>query len=128
MFLPKSIIFLIGNLGFGKTFFVKSILGFILKYRIIIRSPTYSLINYYYFNNIYFYHLDFYRILDNKKFIEIDIINILNNKFFLFIEWGNSILNKFFFPNINIFFFKYQNFFNRFLIIKSYLNNFNFLI
>lgn len=121
--LPKSIIFLIGNIGLGKTIFVKNFIGYITNYRTIAKSPTYSIIDYYFCKTIVIYHLDFYRVSQNKKFIELDIIEFLQNNYFIMIEWGNIIFNESCFSNINIYLFYYYNFLNRFFIVKSFFNN-----
>ena len=84
---PGDIVILNGNLGAGKTFFVKQILK---KFDIeFINSPTFAIVNEYYGRYI-FYHFDFFRINREIELFDIGINDYLNNvEAITFIEWGN---------------------------------------
>lgn len=83
---PGNIVILNGNLGSGKTFFVKQT----AKYFNItnVNSPTFSLINEYE-GNLKIFHFDFYRINKAADLYDIGLNDYLNdNSALIFIEWG----------------------------------------
>jgi len=80
-----------GNLGTGKTFFVKRVLEVFDVSNA--NSPTFAIVNEYYGKKI-FYHIDFYRINFEKELYDIGIEEYFSNdKAITFIEWGNMFLN-----------------------------------
>ncbi|MDD2376373.1 MAG: tRNA (adenosine(37)-N6)-threonylcarbamoyltransferase complex ATPase subunit type 1 TsaE [Clostridia bacterium] len=91
-YLKKTdIVVLNGELGSGKTIFVKGI----AKYFGVedeVSSPTFTIVNEYITNNINIYHFDVYR-LDNEK----QFMNTIGTEYFengiSIIEWGNIIKN-----------------------------------
>ena len=84
-----DVITLNGNLGSGKTTFVKGVLMG-LGYKDEVTSPTYTLINEYKtkYNII---HLDCYREKDINRWLNIGLIDYFNNQNILFIEWAENI-------------------------------------
>ena len=82
-----DIIVLNGNLGTGKTFFVKKVLeNFDIN---DVSSPTFAIVNEY-SGNKKFYHIDFYRIERINELYDIGIEDYLNDdQSISFIEWGN---------------------------------------
>lgn len=82
-----DIIILNGNLGTGKTFFVKKVLK---NFHIDdVSSPTFAIVNEY-SGDRKFYHLDFYRIEKINELYDIGIEDYLNDdQSISFIEWGN---------------------------------------
>ncbi len=78
-----------GELGAGKTFFVKqacSSLGITN-----VSSPTFAIVNSYK-NKSRIYHFDFYRIKNREELLEIGFNDYLNDAdSIIFIEWGNLI-------------------------------------
>lgn len=93
-----TIILLEGDLGSGKTTLSRYIIKSIFNNNTIeIKSPTFSILEYYKFNNTTLCHYDLYRI---KHKIELEEINILDNilSSITIIEWpqiANDILTKF---------------------------------
>ena len=84
-----SIITLNGNLGSGKTTFIKGVLAG-LGYKEEVTSPTYTLINEY--RTLYnIIHLDCYRETDINRWLNIGLIDYFNNENILFIEWADNI-------------------------------------
>lgn len=88
---PGSIITLTGDLGAGKTFFVKEVckkLGIENS-----ASPTFSIVNEY-DGDIKVYHFDFYRIKDLEELYDIGIEEYFSdNKAVTFIEWAEKFLS-----------------------------------
>ncbi|RUM58060.1 MAG: tRNA (adenosine(37)-N6)-threonylcarbamoyltransferase complex ATPase subunit type 1 TsaE [Persephonella sp.] len=78
----NEIFLLIGNLGAGKTTFVKHLISFIdedLKDEV--NSPTFVVMNVYETKNFNIYHIDLYRVKD------FDLTDIVGNGL-IFIEWA----------------------------------------
>ncbi len=81
--------FLIGNLGAGKTTFVREFCQF-LKLNQLVTSPTFSLINQYEYASGILYHIDLYRLEAIEEAYEIGIDEILAENEVKFIEWANK--------------------------------------
>lgn len=82
-----DVIVLNGNLGSGKTFFIKNALKNLNIKNV--SSPTFSLINEY-AGKFKVYHFDFYRINNKIELYDIGFDDYLNNEnSIVFIEWGN---------------------------------------
>jgi len=84
-----DIISLEGDLGSGKTTFVKGILKG-LNYQYDVTSPTFTLINEYN-ADLKVIHIDFYRENDIQRWEEIGINEYLYSDNLVLIEWGNMI-------------------------------------
>ena len=88
-----STIFMIGDLGSGKTTFTKGFaagLGFSNK----VQSPTYPILNEYSHRNNFIYHFDLYRLKSISEFLEIGGIEYLSNtNGICIIEWPELINN-----------------------------------
>jgi tRNA threonylcarbamoyladenosine biosynthesis protein TsaE len=81
-----DVVVLNGDLGTGKTFFVKEI-GKIFGINCV-SSPTFALVNEY-SGRIKIYHLDFYRIEKLEEIFDIGFNDYINdNEAIMFIEWG----------------------------------------
>jgi len=81
-----SIVLLNGDLGAGKTFFVKSICK---EFGINnVTSPTFAIVNEY---NGYkkIYHFDFYRIRKTKELLDIGFNDYLSDEAVVLIEWAD---------------------------------------
>lgn len=84
---PGDIIALNGNLGTGKTIFVKGICAGLNAEQNPL-SPTFSIINEY--NGKYkIYHFDFYRIKDIEELYDIGYEDYFNDESICLIEWAN---------------------------------------
>ena len=89
-------VILSGELGSGKTIFVKG-LAIGLNIDKIITSPTFTIIKEYTFKEKYFlYHIDLYRITDDtNRWNLLDIDNYLfPENGITVIEWGENLINK----------------------------------
>ena len=84
-----DVIVLNGNLGAGKTFFVRNV---VKKFGIEnVCSPTFAIVNEY-INSNKIYHFDFYRINNSSELFDIGYYDYLNDlEAITFIEWGNLI-------------------------------------
>ena len=89
-----STIFMIGDLGSGKTTFTK---GFAagLGYSNEVQSPTYPILNEYSNSNNFIYHFDLYRLKSVSEFLEIGGIEYLSStNGICIIEWP-ELINSF---------------------------------
>ena len=84
-----KIIVINGELGAGKTFFVKSAVS---VWGIAnASSPTFAIVNIYY-GNKKVYHFDFYRLKNKEELFDIGFNDYINDPDAVtFIEWGNLI-------------------------------------
>ena len=94
---PGDILFLYGEMGVGKTTFVKYLINdFQLKFKeqlTEVTSPTFNIMNEYKVSDITIKHYDLYRL---KSAEELDNLNLFekNDKSILLIEWPQIIKKK----------------------------------
>ena len=82
LFHSQDLITFTGDLGVGKTFLCKSIINKLTRFKEI-PSPTFNIVNTYYFKNeIEIWHCDFYRIDSFNEVEEIGIFEDLKKKLF----------------------------------------------
>lgn len=79
-------IYLIGNLGAGKTTLTRGILHG-LGYRQVVKSPTYNLVEIYKISRLYLYHFDFYRFDNPLEWEEAGFRDYFNAETICIIEW-----------------------------------------
>ena len=86
---PGDVIVLNGQLGAGKTFFIKQAL---LKLGVdTVSSPSFAIINEYK-GKIKYYHADFFRLKNIEELYDIGWQDYLNeHEAVVFIEWGNLL-------------------------------------
>jgi tRNA threonylcarbamoyladenosine biosynthesis protein TsaE len=78
-----------GQLGAGKTFFIKEALKVFGINNVT--SPTFAIVNEYN-GDIKFYHFDFFRLKNFKELVDIGWQDYINDESaVVFIEWGNLI-------------------------------------
>ena len=104
-------IFLHGEMGVGKTTFVKY---FINKFQIDekselseVTSPTFNLLNEYKTNNFIIKHYDLFRIKNNSEIKDLDIFQ-KDEKIIILVEWPQLIQNTIKAKKIDLFF-TYEN-------------------
>ena len=94
---PGNIVFLYGEMGVGKTTFVRYIINdFQSKFNEKIShvtSPTFNIINEYKINNLTIKHCDLYRLKSTEELRDLNLFE-KNNKSILLIEWPQIIIKK----------------------------------
>ena len=116
-----DIYFLHGEMGVGKTTFVKHLVNNLqLKFNqktTEVTSPTFNIMNEYIIGDLVIKHYDLYRIKSNNELKDLNLFED-RNKEILLIEWPQIIHNK---PNsITKFYFEYENEYeNRYLKILN---------
>jgi tRNA threonylcarbamoyladenosine biosynthesis protein TsaE len=118
---PGDILFLYGEMGVGKTTFVRYLINdFQSRFNerlTEVTSPTFNIMNEYTISNLTIKHYDLYRL---KLAEELDNLNLFekNNKAILLIEWPEMIKKK---PNSLIeLSFEYENDYqNRFITVLN---------
>ena len=114
---PGDILFLHGEMGVGKTTFVKYLINdFQFKFNeklTEVTSPTFNIVNEYKISHLTIKHYDLYRLKSLKELNDLNLFE-KNNKSILLIEWPQIIKKK---PNSLIeLFFEYENDYqNRFI-------------
>jgi tRNA threonylcarbamoyladenosine biosynthesis protein TsaE len=90
LLVPGEIVLLNGDLGSGKTFFVKSVCR---HYGILnVSSPSFSIVNEYH-NDRNIVHFDFYRVKKIEELYDIGFEDyIMNSETIVFIEWSNMFM------------------------------------
>ncbi|QQG46729.1 MAG: tRNA (adenosine(37)-N6)-threonylcarbamoyltransferase complex ATPase subunit type 1 TsaE [Candidatus Azosocius agrarius] len=116
LFCSNFNIFVYGDLGVGKTFFVKGLIRGI-GYNKMIKSPTYNIYNIYCCNDLYVYHFDLYRL---NNFGDLNVMYFENNfdiKSIYIFEWPKRGFKFDKVPDLFVDIFFLFN--KRYIIIKS---------
>jgi len=87
---PQGKFALYGELGAGKTAFVKSF-GKLLNIEEDIASPSFSILNEYQTPDGNFYHLDFYRLSTAEEIFDLGYEEYIHDHAWIFIEWPELI-------------------------------------
>jgi tRNA threonylcarbamoyladenosine biosynthesis protein TsaE len=87
------IVYLYGQVGAGKTTFVKSYLNY-LDNNSEATSPTFSLVNEYKVKELKVFHYDLYRINSMKELYEIGVDYYFEQAGLHFIEWPDKFTNE----------------------------------
>ena len=92
-----DIVFLYGDIGAGKTTFVRYLINFLEKENKIklseITSPTFSILNEYEIKDIKIRHYDLFRIKNSEEIKNIGLFENTQN-YLTFIEWPEKIKKK----------------------------------
>ena len=116
-----DVLFFYGDIGVGKTTFIKYLINNLQKINrsklTEVTSPTFSIVNEYKLGNTKILHYDLYRIKDKKELKNIGLLESYKDALLL-IEWPELISKK---PkNLIKFFFSYEmNFKKRSIVIKN---------
>jgi len=90
--LPGDVVALYGDLGSGKTRFIKGIcMG--LGVAAHVSSPTFTIINEYTGTNFRIHHFDFYRLESVQELREIGFNEYLDDNGICVIEWADRVKN-----------------------------------
>ena len=99
----SSVVFLFGDLGAGKTTFVRGALqGF--GYLGNVKSPTYTLLEPYYLESMEIFHFDLYRINDPQELDFLGFDEIIDGSGLKFIEWADKAITWLPSPSFNLYF------------------------
>lgn len=90
-----SLVLLEGELGAGKTVFVKGMAKALGISEEQVRSPTFGLIHEYRGNPFPLYHMDFYRLGDWSEVVDLGLEEYLERDGIIAIEWGGKFLSFF---------------------------------
>ena len=116
-----DILFLFGEMGVGKTTFVKFLINNLqLKFKeklTEVTSPTFNIMNEYNIKDLSIKHYDLYRLKSSNELQDLNIFNE-DNKSILLIEWPQIIKKE---PNlVTKLYFEYENEYqNRFIRVYN---------
>ncbi|MGE5027261.1 MAG: tRNA (adenosine(37)-N6)-threonylcarbamoyltransferase complex ATPase subunit type 1 TsaE [Betaproteobacteria bacterium] len=99
---PGLMIALSGDLGSGKTALVRAMLR-ALGYSGKVKSPTYTLVEFYVISRLYLYHFDFYRFNDPDEWHEAGFREYFNENSVCFVEWPEKAGGLLPSPDLGIF-------------------------
>ena len=117
-----EIIFLYGEMGVGKTTFVKYLINQFQKNKDIkptdVTSPTFNLVNEYQVNDLVIKHYDLFRLKNKSEIINLDLFEN-NQKCITLIEWPQLIEKKKLIKTIDLIFMYENDFKDRYVKIDG---------
>ena len=117
-----SFVYLYGEVGVGKTTFVKHFINAYQKYKNLqitdVTSPTFSLLNEYEIGDLIIKHYDLYRLRSKSEIKNLDLFDI-NNNTITFIEWPELVDKNKLLNNVDLVFSYENNLDNRFIKISG---------
>jgi tRNA threonylcarbamoyladenosine biosynthesis protein TsaE len=96
-----TVVSLVGDLGAGKTEFVKG-LAVGLGYSGAVTSPTFTILHEYRGGRLPLFHMDFYRLQDERELDEIGVDEYLRAGGICAIEWGEKFPDRLPADTINV--------------------------
>ncbi|MBI2311295.1 MAG: tRNA (adenosine(37)-N6)-threonylcarbamoyltransferase complex ATPase subunit type 1 TsaE [Betaproteobacteria bacterium] len=87
---PGLVVYLVGDLGAGKTTLVRGVLR-ALGYRDKVKSPTFTLVELYEVSSLYLYHFDFYRFDDPREWEDAGFRECFGPTTTCLIEWPEKV-------------------------------------
>ena len=90
-----DIVLLQGDLGAGKTAFVKGVVEFFHGDKSQVTSPTFTIVNEYELENVVIYHFDLYRLEKQDELYNIGFEEYFYSDAICFIEWPERADNFF---------------------------------
>ena len=82
----KKVIAFHGNMGAGKTTFIHALCE-TKRVKDVVGSPTFSIINEYYFSSGKIFHIDLYRLKDEEEAIRAGVEDCIYSDHICFVEW-----------------------------------------
>jgi tRNA threonylcarbamoyladenosine biosynthesis protein TsaE len=98
---PGMIVYLIGELGAGKTTLARGILH-ALGVTDRVKSPTYTLVEPYTISSLYLYHFDFYRLKHPNEWVDAGLREHFNSTALCLIEWPDKAGEQLPAPDVTI--------------------------
>jgi tRNA threonylcarbamoyladenosine biosynthesis protein TsaE len=90
---PGTVLSLVGDLGAGKTEFVKGLaIGFGIEGEVT--SPTFTIVHEYKGGRVTLFHMDFYRLNEERELDEIGFDEYLGAGGICAIEWGEKFAHR----------------------------------
>ena len=85
----KTVIAFHGDMGTGKTTFIHALCE-VKGVKDVVGSPTFSIINEYYFPSGKIFHIDLYRLKDEEEAIRAGVEDCLYSDHICFVEWAEK--------------------------------------
>jgi tRNA threonylcarbamoyladenosine biosynthesis protein TsaE len=95
------VIALHGDLGTGKTTLVRGVLR-AMGWTGSVKSPTYTLVEYYPFSSLYLYHFDFYRFADPSEWETAGLADCFRNDSVCLVEWPERVAGLLPIPDLDV--------------------------